>query len=70
MHYEWTPEQKASGELLTRHNFNMYTFEDGQEALEKSQNDTTFDEQKARIEQTLNKLTEIKLITKDQFIQS
>lgn len=70
MHYEWTAKEKAAGDLLARHNFNMYTFEDGQAALDKSQNDTTFDEQKTRIQETLNKLTEIKLITKDQYLQS
>lgn len=70
MHYEWTAAQKRAGDLLARHNFNMYTFEDGQEALEKSQNNTSFEEQRARIEQTLNKLTEIKLLTKDQYLQS
>lgn len=70
MHYEWTAQEKAAGSLLARNNFNMYTFEDGQAALEKSQNDTTFEEQKARIQETLNKLTEIKLISKDQYLQS
>lgn len=69
MHYEWTAQEKAQGDLMARHNFKMYTFEDGQEALEKSQNNTTFQEQKARIQHTLNKLTEIKLITKDEYLQ-
>lgn len=70
MHYEWTASQKSAGDLMARHNFNMYTFEDGQQALDKSQNNTTFDEQRTRIQQILNKLTEIKLLTKDQFLQS
>lgn len=70
MHYEWTAAQKAAGDLLARHNFRMYTFEDGQDALSKSQNDTTFAAQKARIQETLNKLTQIKLITKDDYLQS
>lgn len=70
MHYEWTAQEKAQGDLMARHNFRMYTFEDGQEALEKSQNNTTFEEQKARISQTLNKLTEIKLISKDEYLKS
>lgn len=70
MHYEWTAQEKAAGDLLARHNFNMYTFEDGQEALDKSQNNTTFEAQRARIQETLNRLTEIKLVTKDQYLQS
>lgn len=70
MHYEWTAADKAKQNLLARKNFSMYTFEDGQEALAVSQNDTTFDEQKARIQATLNKLTTIKLLTKEEFLQS
>lgn len=70
MHYEWSEGEKAAGDLLARHNFRMYTFDDGQEALDKSQNNTTFEEQKARIQETLNKLTEIKLLTKDKYLQS
>lgn len=70
MHYEWSAAEKAKSDLLARHNFRMYTFSDGQEALNASQNDTTFDAQQARIKATLNKLTEIKLITKDEYLQS
>lgn len=70
MHYEWTAQEKAAGDLLARHSFNMYTFEDGQDALDKSQNNTTFEEQKIRIQETLNKLTEVKLLIKDQYLQS
>ncbi len=70
MHYEWTAEEKARGNLLSRHNFRLYSFEDGQEAIEKSQNNTTLDEQKERIKQVLNKLTEVKLISKDEYLQS
>lgn len=70
MHYEWSAADKTAGKLLARKNFSMYTFEDGQAALEKSQNNTTFEEQRQRIESTLNKLTQIKLLTKDQYIQS
>lgn len=70
MHYEWTADQKARGDLMARHNFRMYSFEDGQQALERSQNNTTFEEQKTRITKTLNKLTQIKLISKNDFLQS
>lgn len=70
MHYEWSAQAKASGDLLARHNFRIYTFEDGQEALDKSQNNTTFEHQKSRINSTINKLTEIKLIDKNQYLQS
>lgn len=70
MHYEWTPEEKARGDLMARRGFSMYTFTDGQEALTASQNNTTFEEQQARIEATINKLTQIKFITRDEYLQS
>lgn len=70
MHYEWTAQQKAAGDLLARTNFDMYTFDDAKGPLEKSQNDTTLEIQKARIQETLNKLSEIKLISKNEFLQS
>lgn len=70
MHYEWNAADKAAGKLLTRKGFSMYTFEDGQAALEKSQNNTTFEEQKQRISETLNTLTQINLVTKDEYLQS
>ncbi len=70
MHYEWTAAEKAKESLMARKNFNMYTFQDGQEALSKSQTGTTFAEQQERIQTTLNKLTEIKLLTKDEYLQS
>ncbi len=69
MHYEWTAEQKAKVDLLARHNFRLYTFDEGQSALGKSQNNTTFEEQLNRIKTTLNQETEIKILTKDQYLQ-
>lgn len=70
MHYEWSAEDKRAGKLLTRNNFSMFTFEDGQATLDKSPNETTFDEQRARIEETLNRLTQVKLLSKDEYLQS
>lgn len=70
MHYEWSTADKASGKLLTRKNFSMYAFDDAAEPLEKSVNDTTLDVQKQRIQSTLNKLSTVKLLTKDEYLQS
>lgn len=70
MHYEWSNADRTAGKLLTRRNFNMYTFDDAQEPLKKSVNDTTIEAQKKRIENTLNSLTKIKLISKDEYLQS
>jgi poly-gamma-glutamate synthesis protein (capsule biosynthesis protein) len=70
MHYEWSKADKAAGKLLTRKNFSMYTFDDAAAPLAKSVNQTTLEAQKKRITDTLNKLTTIKLISKDQYLQS
>lgn len=71
MHYEWTKEQKLAGELMSRHNFKIYTFDDAEVPLSKSQNNTTLQAQKDRISQTINKLTQVKVISKkDYFLQN
>lgn len=70
MHYEWSAADKAAGKLLTRKNFSMYTFNDAAEPLSKSANDTTLEAQKKRISNTLNTLTKIKLLSKDEYLQS
>lgn len=70
MHYEWTVADKAAGKTDNRKNFSMYTFDEALEPLKKSQNDTTLEAQKDRITQTLNKLTKVKILTKDEYLQS
>jgi hypothetical protein len=70
MHYEWTDADKAAGKLLTRKNFSMYTFDDAAEPLKKSVNDTTIAAQQKRITDTLNTLMSIKLLSKDEYLQS
>lgn len=67
MHYEWNFPDRLSGNLMTRHNFKMYTFEDGQAALDASLNNTTFDEQRERIRSTLNELTPVRILTKSEY---
>ena len=69
MHYEWTKEEKQNVDLLARHNFRMYTFDDGQSALLKSQNNTTFEEQTNRIKHTLNEYIPINILTKENYFQ-
>lgn len=70
MHYEWTAADKAAGKTDNRTNFSMYTFDEAEEPLKKSQNDTTLQAQQDRISQTINKLTKVKLLTKDEYLQS
>lgn len=69
MHYEWTAEQKAKGNLMARHNFKLYTFDDGQSALAKSQNNTTIEEQTKRIKDIFNKMTPVDILSKNQYFQ-
>lgn len=70
MHYEWSDADKSAGKLLTRKNFSMYAFDDAAKPLSKSVNDTTLDAQKKRISDTLNSLTTVKLLSKDEYLQS
>lgn len=70
MHYEWSAADKAAGKLLTRKNFSMYTFDDAEQPLAKSVNETTLEAQQERIESTLNKLTTVKLLSKEEYLQS
>jgi poly-gamma-glutamate synthesis protein (capsule biosynthesis protein) len=68
MHYEWTKEQKQAEDLLARTNFSMFAFDDAQEPLAKSQNVTTLEEQKNRINKTLNTFIDVKLMTKNDYL--
>lgn len=67
MHYEWTKDEasrQSNEDLLKRHNLNMYLLEDvKQDLIDKHQLSTTASEQKARIEATLNKYLEVRIIT-------
>jgi poly-gamma-glutamate capsule biosynthesis protein CapA/YwtB (metallophosphatase superfamily) len=67
MHYEWTAAQKASQDLLARHDFSMYLFEDAAAPLARSQNQTTLAAQRSRINDSLNTYTPVPLITKQQY---
>ena len=70
MHYEWTKAQKESDDLMARHNFRIYTFDDAKEVMGKSQNNTTLEAQEQRIKQILNKSINVKIINKNQFFGS
>jgi hypothetical protein len=70
MHYEWSPMQKASGNLLARNNLKMYLLENTkQELIDKNQLSTSAAAQETRIKQTLNSLTPVAAYTKDQYYQ-
>lgn len=67
MHYEWTAQEKASQNLLARKNLKIYPLDQAAEPLAKSQNNTTVEAQRSRIERTLNTYTKVPMITSDQY---
>lgn len=67
MHYEWTAEQKARQDLLSRKNFMMYTFDQAAVPLALSQNKTTIEVQNARLTSVLNKFTKVDILTANQY---
>lgn len=58
-HYEWTAEQKAAEDLLSRTNFLIMPLFNAQDYLAKSQLGTTVEEQMTRISGIVNTYTEI-----------
>lgn len=55
MHYEWTPEEKAREDLLSRKNLKIYPLSEASGPLSRSQNNTTARDQIRRISGILNK---------------
>lgn len=53
MHYEWTTAQEANGDLLARKNAMIYLLKESAEPLSKSLLNTTVDEQKQYVMNTL-----------------
>lgn len=64
-HYEWTAEQKAAEDLLSRKNFLIMPLFNAQDYLAKSQLNTTVEEQMQRINDIVNKYAEIPIINAD-----
>ena len=67
MHYEWTVEQKAQEDLLARKNFTMVPLDQASELLARSQNNTTVQDQTARLESLLNRYTSVKMLTSSTY---
>lgn len=64
-HYEWTAEQKAAEDLLSRTNFQIMALFSAQEMMAKSQIGTTVEEQMSRIQGIVNTYTQIPVINAD-----
>lgn len=73
MHYEWTAAQakaQAPQDLLARHNIKMYLLEDTtQQMIDAQQLDTTVQQQRLRLQNTLNTYLKIPLIDQAQYLQ-
>lgn len=66
MHYEWTAEQKAKEDLLSRHNFVLFPLDKATKELTVSQNNTTVEAQRNRLAKLLEG-SGVNLITSDQY---
>ncbi len=67
MHYEWTPAQKAAGDLLSRTNLSMYPLDLAAEPMSKSLLGTTVPAQTDRVTKLLNTFTPVKIIKSTDF---
>lgn len=66
-HYEWTAQQKATEDLLARHNFIMVPLDKAEALLAASQLETTVEEQMNKITQLLNTYKDVPIIASDNF---
>jgi poly-gamma-glutamate synthesis protein (capsule biosynthesis protein) len=67
MHYEWTAAQAASGDLLARHNLQIYPLDQAAPALARSQNHTTVSAQTERVTKLLNTYTHVEILNSSNF---
>jgi poly-gamma-glutamate synthesis protein (capsule biosynthesis protein) len=63
MHYEWTPQQKASSNLNARTNFQLYPLDQAAAPLAKSLNNTTVAAQMSYVKGIITKFAPVKVIT-------
>ena len=67
MHYEWTAQEKASGNLLARKNLGLHTFDQAGPLVPKSQLGTDVNAQQKRLNDILNKFTPVKILNPSEF---
>lgn len=63
MHYEWTAEQAAAQDLLSRTNLQIVPLDTASELITKSQLGTTVEEQTERISSILNKYADVPILS-------
>jgi len=69
MHYEWTAQQKASENLLARHNLMLYPLDQAADVLARSQNNTTVAAQTDRVTALMNQFTPVTMLTSQTFLK-
>jgi poly-gamma-glutamate synthesis protein (capsule biosynthesis protein) len=62
VHYEWTEDQAAAGDLLSRTSLHVCPLADAADRLSRSIWSTSVSEQLDRVENVLNELTEVEII--------
>ncbi len=67
MHYEWTAAQKASNDLLARHDFSIFPLDLASSAMQNSQDNTTVAAQTAQVTSIMNKYTTVTMLTSKTF---
>ena len=63
IHYDWSADEARRQDLLARKNFELVPIEKAPELFKNAHLNTTIDAQEARISTTLNKFTEIPIIS-------
>lgn len=69
-YYAWTAAQANASDLLARHDIKMYLLEDTTQAMiDAQQLHTSVDQQKSRLQATLNTYMSVPLITKSEYVK-
>lgn len=69
-HYEWTAEQarrRNNSDLLARHSFRMVPLDQAAELLGRSHHGTSVEAETVRVQQLLNKFTEVPIVKSIEF---
>lgn len=67
MHYYWTAAQKAADDEAARNDLMIYPLDQAASAMANSQDNTTVQEQTARVSQLMNTYTPVKMMTSSNF---
>ena len=69
-YYAWTAAQANASDLMARHDIKMYLLEDTTQAMiDAQQLHTSVDQQKSRLQATLNTYMSVPLITKSEYVK-